>query len=431
VGFQPLTAIPIPETATKHSSKSGKDKEKEAEPEEDSKDSDDSDDKDKDDSEEEEETMPEDHVVTAPEWDPQLDFDAQIFPSYLIASATMVDDDADESLLGDTRGILGISITVPKEDTKVKVTVKGNKLMEASSWSGTIPKANKTYFISPKIAYDYDALAKVRQQSPISLNFSVEINDSPAETRIATATVHSINDCPFGVAESEEMGSEDSGYDNIGWMFAAYVNESHPWIDKVLKDALDSGIVNSFDGYQSGDPDHVLAQIYAIWDVFHRRGVKYSNVTNTPSGSKLVYSQHVRFLEECAASNQANCVDGSVLFAAILRKISLSPFLIIVPGHMYVAVVLGKDNIIGLETTAMGMGEVKRCDMVDGMLKKLPKEKQKLPSLNTFAFAVKYGTDDLEKHKDDFGDENKADYQLIDIAKARKDGVMPIPYTKE
>lgn len=32
-------------------------------------------------------------------------------------------------------------------------------------------------------------------------------------------------------------------------MFAVYVNEQYPFVDKVLREALDEGIVDSFSGY--------------------------------------------------------------------------------------------------------------------------------------------------------------------------------------
>jgi hypothetical protein len=36
---------------------------------------------------------------------------------------------------------------------------------------------------------------------------------------------------------------------DVRFMFAAYVNEQHPFVEKVLREALDDGIVDSFSGY--------------------------------------------------------------------------------------------------------------------------------------------------------------------------------------
>src|SRR2546429_7045198 len=46
----------------------------------------------------------------------------------------------------------------------------------------------------------------------------------------------------------------------LGWMFAAYVNENHPFSDQLRKEALDAGIVRNFSGYQTGDPQEVRSE---------------------------------------------------------------------------------------------------------------------------------------------------------------------------
>ncbi len=43
-------------------------------------------------------------------------------------------------------------------------------------------------------------------------------------------------------------------------------------------------------------------------------------------------------------------MDGTVLLAAILRKIGLRPCLVHVPGHMFLAVDIDDETTIGLET---------------------------------------------------------------------------------
>lgn len=60
--------------------------------------------------------------------------------------------------------------------------------------------------------------------------------------------------------------------------------------------------------------------------------------------------------DQSITNTQANCVDGSVLFASILRKISIKPFLVTIPGHMYVGFFLSldKSDFVGLETTVIG-----------------------------------------------------------------------------
>jgi hypothetical protein len=211
------------------------------------------------------------------------------------------------------------------------------------------------------------------------------------------------------------------------------VNENHPWVDDILREALDTGVVDSFDGYQSGKSHRVLLQIYAIWNVMQRRGIRYSSITTTASESKTVLSQHVRLFDESVRARQANCVDGSVMLAAVLRKIGLRTFLVLLPGHMFLAVDLKEDNdksMIGVETTMMGDDNLASFNA----LKKIPASKREelknQTSFSTFEAAVDIGTKNLEDHADDFkGDDS--DYQLVDIAAARSEGIMPIGYSSD
>src|SRR6202011_1600156 len=124
----------------------------------------------------------------------------------------------------------------------------------------------------------------------------------------------------------------------------------------------------AFDGYQAGDPSDVVKQVFAIWTAIQKHGIKYSSVTEVPGGSALVNSQFVRFLDQSVKNTQANCVDGSVLFASLLRKVGINPFLVAVPGHMYIGFYLNNSEddedreYVGLETTLIGASEVDEID---------------------------------------------------------------------
>jgi hypothetical protein len=78
-----------------------------------------------------------------------------------------------------------------------------------------------------------------------------------------------------------------------GIFFAAYVNEENPMIDKLLREALDTRIVNRFLGYQGG-AEVVDRQVYALWNVLQKRKFRYSSVSNTSLSSNVVFSQLIR-----------------------------------------------------------------------------------------------------------------------------------------
>jgi hypothetical protein len=381
------------------------------------------------------------------EWTPEANMDHQLFPSLIVATATarpIEEDDAeaktpDPYLLGERFGLVGVSIKPVTANTKVKVTLKENDLMAASTWSGELAEADKEYFIAPKVNYKFEKLRKTTQQVPLNVSFAVELDGKPAEEKTETLQVRSINDCPFGVSNEEETLDDENfvaGSAEIGWMFAAYVNENHPMLDKILQEALATKIVNAFLGYQRDDPAEAVKQVFAIWSALQKRGIQYSSTTTTPGGSDVVYSQYVRFLDQSITNTQANCVDGSVLFASILRKISIKPFLVTIPGHMYMGFFLSPDksDFVGLETTVIGAGNAadeEKSDDPKALTKlrgKLDEKVRGEKAWKTFARAIQIATDDLAKNKAKF-EGNDANYQMIDLDEARDDGIMPIPYT--
>ena len=381
------------------------------------------------------------------EWSAEANMDHQLFPSLIIATATVrpvENDDAeaeapDPYLLGERFGLVGVSIKAPSANAKVKVTLKENDLMSATSWSGELAEAGKDYFIAPKVNYKFERLRQVTQQMPMNVSFEIEVDGESAGEKIETLQVRSINDCPFGVSNSEETLNDENfiaGSAALGWMFAAYVNENHPMLDKILQEALETKIVGAF-RVTTHEHDETLKQVFALWSALQKRGLQYSSTTTTPGGSETVMSQYIRFVDQSLTNTQANCVDGSVLFASLLRKISIEPFLVTVPGHMYVGFYLGagKSQFIGLETTVIGLPDVSDEKKPDDpaaltMLRdKLDASVRARRDWKTFAKAVQTGTEDLAKNKEKLSAGGDPNYQWIDLAEARTEGIMPIPYS--
>lgn len=366
-----------------------------------------------------------------------------IFPSALISTAT-VDWNGDEEsaedrksgddegpseddvpIYGDENGWLAVDLTDIPEGSMVEVEMSIDGFLKPSRWKGKLARVTEDgeARVFPKAAWNYEALHDVRQQRPVSLAFTVKVNGEELPEQTENCIMRSINDCPFYVLWDEE-GEEISDF---SWLFAAYVNENHPLVDGILKEALKSGLVDSFTGYQSGDPDQVILQVFAIWNVLQRRGIKYSDVSTT-TPSKFVVSQTVRFMDESIKATQANCVDGTVLMVSVLRKIGINPYLVMVPGHCFLAFDLGRgedDDIVGLETTMLGNDNLKSVDKLADMPAKA-KEKEFQQSLQTFSQAMETGIASLEKHAEAFESGEDPSIQLISVAEAREFGIMPI-----
>ncbi|RBP39804.1 hypothetical protein DES53_109232 [Roseimicrobium gellanilyticum] len=363
-------------------------------------------------------------------WEPWMETDRDVFPSLLIATATVdwnaeaeVDEDGEEyaPTYGDTNGWFGVWVSQVPAGAKLTVEVESPGWLKPSKVEVNVKKAQEDIYITPKAVLDYDALHLIREQKPVNVSFKVSLNGTLLGERHETLTMHGLNDCPFFVDHGEEAESLD-----LSWMFAAYVNENHPWIDRILQEALQTGLVDSFTGYQTEDPEQVLTQVFAIWHVLQRKGIKYSDISTTP-GAKMVYCQTVRFLDESLDATQANCVDGSVLMASLLRKIGITAYLVMVPGHCYLAFDTDAEGeeTVGLETTMLGNNKLKPLKELPSMEAKL-KKKEFAASLKTFKSAISTANEDLEENAEKFGDEEETEYQLISIQEARDFGILPI-----
>lgn len=356
---------------------------------------------------------------------PIAGWDNQLFPSFIISTATMKSKATDEDrlLLGDRHGLIGVQIVAPSDNAQIEVQIECPEFLETSRFVGKLPSKGETYTVFPKVKYKFSRVSECKQSTPATLSFQVTVDGQKHEAS-ETITFRSIHDCPLII---------QSGDDQIdtSFTFAAYVNEQHPFIDKLLREALDIGVVDSFTGYQSRQEAQVIKQVYALWDLMVARDVRYSSITASAADSHLILSQNVRLLEETINNQQANCVDGSVLFASLLRKIDIDASLILVPGHCYVGFYLDaeKTTFLALETTLTG-AELDEPEQVDSLLDEAVDEELRGEySWPSFIAAIETGTDHLLKHKKQFQSQSETDYKMISIAAARQKGVLPIPYT--
>lgn len=362
------------------------------------------------------------------EFTPVAGFDQQLFPSYIIAtaSARFTPPEKNVSRLGDARGLLGVEVNCTASDTPIKVTIQCEDYFETSVFSGTMQTAGR-YLISPKIKYRYDKLAQCEQAVPTSITYKVQIGNGPEEEQTLTCTMRSVNDCPFAMRSGDKIV-------DISYTFAAYVNEQHPFVDKLLREALDIGIVSNFKGYQANDPKDVFLQVYALWDLLVTRDMRYSSITATAADSDVVRCQHVRLIEDSINNSQANCVDGSVLFVSLLRKIGIEAELVLEPTHCYVAFYANKEQTQRYAIETVLLGEEVEASKLKGALavkKAIPKDSRDEISFASFALAVDLATRRLEAASDKEQKTGQIETRMINIANARKLGILPIAFQKK
>lgn len=256
-------------------------------------------------------------------WEPVTNFNNQIFPSFVIGWASykgIKNEDMGSSL--------GFKINTNMSDIVLKWEIESSDKNFFAIDSGYVScdelKDLKTFM--PKIAWNYRELTKNQTSTPLNIYFRlIDPNTGNKVEKLVNVNLRSINDCMIKYNQNK-----------YHYLFASYVNEDHPEIDKILKQMLDTKMIDAVVGYQWGE-EYLDLQIAALWRVLHERGFQYSSITDNSgyNESTGLFSQTVRSFDSSMKTNQANCVDGSVIFASVLKRIGIRPVLITVPGHCF------------------------------------------------------------------------------------------------
>jgi hypothetical protein len=138
--------------------------------------------------------------------------------------------------------------------------------------------------------------------------------------------------------------------------FGAFVTPNEPSLISFLRVAAGHHPARRLLGYQ-GQPSEVEPQAEAIFNALKTEaGINYVNSVIAFSPEDGAANQRVRLPRESLRDKQANCIDGTVLFASLLEAASLNPALVIVPQHAFVGweTWSGSDEWNYLETTMIG-----------------------------------------------------------------------------
>lgn len=350
-----------------------------------------------------------------------------IFPSAILSVAATdaeVIPPADSVYVGNPKSLIAIRVESDQANSLVRVELNETPFFARSVSEFVLPKAHTVYTIYPEVLWRYDALRDNVQAEPVSVVATVELNKHSLGQKVRTFSMRSINECLLGFVQHRPDGG--SRFVSTRLFFAAYVNEEHPLIDQILREALDTRIVRRFLGYQ-GTATTVDKQVYALWYVLQKRKFRYSSVSYSSLSSNFVYAQRVRTFEDALASSQINCVDGSALFASLLRAINITPVLVQLPGHMFVGYYEDADRkkLTFLETTMIG--DVDLDDYFPGerldstMRGKTQSEMSRL----TFEKAKEYASREYQKHEGEVTLE-KPGYMFLEISKGVRRKIQPI-----
>lgn len=352
------------------------------------------------------------------------DLGGNIFPSSILSVATtdaQIIEPSDSNYIGNPKSCIAIRIRSKKAYSRVRIEVNETPFFARSVSEFVLEKPRTNYLIYPDIIWNYEALRNNQQAEPISVAVTVEMNGEEIGQRVRTFSVRSINECLLGYV------TNGTKFHDTGIFFAAYVNEENPMIDKLLREALNTRIVNRFLGYQAGKAEAVDKQVYALWNVLQKRNFRYSSISNTSLSSNVVFSQRVRTFDDALQSSQINCVDGSVLFASLLRAINIEPILIRIPGHMFVGYYTDSShkNINFLETTMIGDVDLNDFFPDEQLDSTMVGKSQNQMSRIAFDKSKEYAQKKYEQNKAGIHSD-KLNYMFLEISKDIRRKIQPI-----
>ena len=369
-------------------------------------------------------------------------FDSQLYPSMILA----LNQTRNPELSSQTAPFT-VTVTSPSKNALLRVVVDSSVFNYVTTFEEILPNKGETYTFHPTLNWKYDRLSALRQSRPLDLSFTCYLNDEQVITKNLHTNMRTVNECPLSFQnKSQRLDTR--------WLFAAYVNEDHPYIEQILSDILSQGIVQRITGYQNG-PKTAREQAFAVWYYALNRGIAYSSISCTSNPSSSTNVQHIRFFDQVYNSRQANCIDACVFFASILRKIGLRPVIFVEPCHAYLGYYTdNKTNskIELLETTITAwvnfpeleknldsvgqlpqeqfdkisryLSEKQRNDYLAG---KMTFEQVKIAvARSLFDQANKYDLETYTKNKENFEDPNNLSYQQLDIENLRQI-VQPLP----
>lgn len=173
----------------------------------------------------------------------------------------------------------------------------------------------------------------VTELTRASLNLLVEDLDGGVELhRSLPVWLLSRNSAPLAVRDPQT-----GGWNDLSVYFGAFVTPNSPAVMRFLRLAADHHPERQLGGYQ-GEPPVVEPQVRAAFDALRTESrITYVNSVLEFNPEQGFATQRVRLPRESLEERQANCIDGVVLFASLLESMSLSPAIVVIPGHALLA----------------------------------------------------------------------------------------------
>jgi hypothetical protein len=343
----------------------------------------------------------------------------QVYPALELSQARPGRAPAETEGFGAGSGLVAVSVRALHDAEQVRLEVDAPGLQAPGVVEATLPTSGRSYVLRPPLAWSAPQLRSLATPLDAKLRVTLVRDGAVGEVRAIPVILRPLSDALYFVRDGADTV-------DLSWIFAAYVDERDPAVDRVLEAAQQSGIVDAFDGYRGGR-DSVYRQVWAVWQALAARGIRYSAADPGIERGPRVFSQRVQLPVQTWGTRSASCIDGSVLIASVLQRIGLRSFLVLVPGHAFVGFHpdAGAGEAAYLETTLLGAPPPRLAGLPPFAAGFDPGAAQRL-DIAGFAAALEAGRRRYARAAPRFDRSHRPDYVLIDIGEARAFGIAPI-----
>lgn len=216
----------------------------------------------------------------------------------------------------------------PLED--VRVECEGEYMVSTvSDTIGLVSPAETVVTASLGIRPDHKRLAAVTERVTTDVTLRATSHGEPVgETRLELQLM------PF---------DHWTGTGVLPQTICSFITPNHPFIDRLM---VKSGQMlkrltgESFlSGYQSGDPNNVRRQVAAVFAALHDEGIVYRGM----AASFEAVGQRINMPGKVLASKIGNCLELTLLMAAVLEAAGINTLIIFQRGHAFLGIWLVDD----------------------------------------------------------------------------------------
>lgn len=308
----------------------------------------------------------------------------EVFPVYLLY------------LRNTKQGLMDFTITNPTTESKtVHVSYGFSEFGKLDSLtvkieSGSVEKVS----ISP---YSDQLMGQV---SPINATLILKVTDEQNTnifTKSWTLRVNPGDEIPWIVKNRDCTN-----------LIASWVTPENRSVDELMSKVKQKtgGNVKSVESLNN---EEFKELVKAIFNTVRDEKMTY---INNPISFGAGYSQRIRLPELSLKNKSANSIDGSVLLASLFENAGLRPFIVILLDHSIVGVARPNqlNDRIYIETTLLGRSTLENILTLE----------------SAYTAATKKGKVSYNMAYDKFVNKESGRFNVIDVYKARQDGILPI-----